>query len=123
MGIFAGLTMKIKGIAIRFVSFLLLMFLLCQAGAKATVFFKTSSKVAKTAAAKKVKNEAQQIVTSASVEAVVPFAGINIDPFLYIVYKFDLLPQLKVEEFTAPVVALLPGVKILYRSLICRNAP
>jgi len=114
--------MKTKAIAIRLISFLLLMFLLCQAGAKATVFFKNSSK-ATSAAAKKVKKEAREIVTTATVEAVMPFGSINIDPFLYVVYKIDLLPQVKEEYFTAPAITLLPGVKILYRSLICRNAP
>jgi len=115
--------MKTKAIAIRFISFLLLVFLLCQAGAKATVFFKNSSKAAKTTAAKKVKSEAQQIVSSSALEAVMPFAGINVDPYLYIVFKFEFLPLLKNEEFVAPVVALLPSVKTLFQTLICRNAP
>ncbi len=115
--------MKTKAITIRFISFLLLLFLLCQAGAKATVFFKSSITTSKTAAAKKVKKEAQQIVSSSSLEAVVPFAGINVDPYLYIVFKFDLLPLLRKEEFTECAVALLPGIKTLFHSLICRNAP
>jgi len=114
--------MKTKAIAIRLISFLLLVFLLCQAGAKATVFFKNSSK-ATTEAAKKVKKEASEIVTTATVEAVMPLGNINIDPFLYVVYKIDLLPHFIEEYFAAPAVTLLSGVKILYRSLICRNAP